>query len=279
MSELEKQLQANNMSTPQVQNIDGPDAPEPAQAKMKSMGEKLEGQVQRSGAPPAHVVTPSDSARQGPASFWPSRLYTTDPRDKKYQLRAGLVDERGVIPNIGQVQVGEEFMNYMADKEEQMQLADFRQWMLDNVVDLSNPVSQEYWVKMFPELVNDKIELFEKQLDKAKRLAMINLRGPKDPEDFVLIWKIDKGLEKLPNFAPWDPRFVPEEKDMMRGLFNIKRFFPQSSLQTQGGAPSRSFNWKRPLVPGTQTSQTSPLNYPNTAPGISRFYLRGLGAQ
>lgn len=221
-------------------SVDGPDAPNVGREKYRKMADKVDSAVNSFGNPPAVAVTPANANATSAFSAYPSTLYTTDPqRDRRYNLRQQLVEPNGVVPGVGLATVGEDYFDYISDKAKQTQLAQFRAWLLGEVIDTSTPEKAEYWKGKFPELFKDKQDLLERQMDLHKQFALIQLRGPQDMDDFYLIWAKQQGLVKLENVAPWDPKFVPQEESMYKGLFNLKRFFPSGN---------KPWSWKLPLL-------------------------------
>lgn len=255
-------------------SISQTDAPETPQGQLVTQGDRLDSAINKYGGPPAHKMRESQVGdRAGPASYWPSRLYSTDPRDAKYQLMRSFINKEGVVPGVGLSHTPDQFWDYAYEKHQQMQLADFRNWLLTTVVDVSGPEKQAYWKSHFPELFNDKLSLARDQLKLAQQMQKIQILGPENIDDYYLIYALSKGLVKVENVAPWDPRFVPKTEDMSRGLFNWKRFFPSSGIQGETGAfITRGFTWKQPFAVGGDTNYGSPLTNQNSPATIANLF-------
>lgn len=248
------------------------DAPETPQGQLVTAGDRLDSAVNKYGGPPAHKVD-AVSGGTGPASYWPSRLYSTDPRDGKYQLMRQFINKQGVVPGVGLSHTPDQFWDYAYEKHQQMQLADFRNWLLSTVVDVSSPEKQSYWKAHFPELFNDKLGLARDQLKLAQQMQKIQILGPENIDDYYLIYALSKGLVKVNNVAPWNPDFVPKTTDMSRGLFNWKRFFPSSGINGGlGNYGTKLFNWQQPFALTGSSDYGSPLTNANNPTAIANLF-------
>jgi len=215
------------------------------------------------------VQSANASQQTGFAAF-PSRLFTTDSRDHKMALMKANVDNSGVVPNVGLNMVGPEYWDYLEKKSQMMQYADFKNWLLSDVITTSTPEAQAYWRSKFPELFEEKLNILKEQLDRSARLQKIAVLGPSDMEDFILLYMIKRGQIQLPQGTPWTTDFIPAvgRSDWSRALFNPKRFFPHAgNLSTPG------FQWNNPLnpTPNGGASIPAPLSSGNTAGSVSRF--------
>jgi hypothetical protein len=215
----------------------------------------------------------STRASEGGFASFPARLFTTDPRDHKMALMKASVNDSGVVPKVGLNMVGPEYWDYLEKKSQMMQYADFKNWLLSDVITTSTPEAQAYWRTKFPELFEEKLNILKEQLDRSARLQKIAVLGPSDMEDFVLLYMIKRGQIQLPDGTPWTKEFIPsiDNSNWSRALFNPKRFFPHAAnLKTPG------FTWEDPLesVPSGRSTIPTPLSLGNTNSGLSSFVGR-----
>lgn len=212
----------------------------------------------------------SGKESQGGFASFPARLFTTDSRDHKMALMKASVNDQGVVPKVGLNMVGPEYWDYLEKKSQMMQYADFKNWLLSDVITTSTPEAQAYWRSKFPELFEEKLNILKEQLDRSARLQKIAVLGPSDMEDFILLYMIKRGQIQLPQGTPWTKEFIPAigRSDWNRALFNPKRFYPHAdNVNTPG------FAWNDPLDASAsgRTSLPSPLSTANTATGVSSF--------
>lgn len=212
----------------------------------------------------------SGKESQGGFASFPARLFTTDSRDSKMALMKANVNNSGVVPNVGLNMVGPEYWDYLEKKSQMMQYADFKNWLLSDVITTSTPEAQAYWRSKFPELFEEKLNILKEQLDRSARLQKIAVLGPSDMEDFILLYMIKRGQIQLPQGTPWTKEFIPAigRSDWDRALFNPKRFFPHA-----GSVATPGFAWNDPLklTPDGRTSIPSPLSDQNSRSGIAGF--------
>jgi hypothetical protein len=252
------------MSTLSTDAVNGPNRP--AQSNIAAAASNLQSQVNSFGND--QPVT-SDKADKGGFASFPARLFTTDSRDHKMALMKANVDDSGVVPNIGLNMVGPDYWDYLEKKSQMMQYADFKNWLLSEVITTSTPEAQAYWRSKFPELFEEKLNILKEQLDRSARLQKIAVLGPSDMEDFVLLYMIKRGQIQLPQGTPWTKDFIPSiaRSDWSRALFNPKRFFPHGASNRTPG-----FAWEDPLnsTPNGVTIPP-PLNRRNIKSSISGF--------
>lgn len=152
-----------------------------------------------------------------------------DPRDERYALRGQLLGENnatGVLPGVGLAMATDKDFEYFHKKALDAQEADFKAWFLAQM-DLSTPEKQAYWQSQFPEVFQEKQRLLESQVDIQLKLAKIRMLGPKNKEDYMLLWAIQRGFIKLPDGPLYDPS-KESVKNFHEGLFNIKKLFART---------------------------------------------------
>lgn len=215
------------------------------------------------------VQSQNASDKTGFAAF-PSRLFTTDSRDHKMALMKASVNDSGVVPKVGLNMVGPEYWDYLEKKSQMMQYADFKNWLLSDVIDTRSPEAQAYWRSKFPELFEEKLNILKEQLDRSARLQKIAVLGPSDMEDFILLYMIKRGQVQLPTGTPWTSDFIPAvgRSDWSRALFNPKRFFPHANVTNTPG-----FAWNNPLnpTPDGRVAIPSPLSAANDESNVRGF--------
>jgi hypothetical protein len=190
------------------------------------------------------------------ASKFPSRVAHGDPRDETMALKARMLgsNENPVLPGVGMAMATDKDFQYFRDKELAEREADFKRFFLSNI-DLSTPEKQDYYQRLYPEIFSERESLAEKQIEHQAHLMKINLRGPRNMEDWMFIYGLERGFIQIPEGPIWDP------ENLMRtsfegGLFSIRKILPRDGKYlpmapgakrfTSQYADGFEFNWKSP---------------------------------
>jgi len=95
-----------------------------------------------------------------------------------------------------EVEVGpNEFVDYMARKEAEIQKHNFWNWSTRQF-DTKNPADLEKYNKLFPEVVGQQEQIIDHYLELAGRLHKIRLRGAQTKDDMYLLYLVDQGYIK-----------------------------------------------------------------------------------
>lgn len=195
---------------------------------------------------------------QANAEF-PVQLSTTDPEDQKWATMQKIIQQggaepaaRGVVPGIGQAIVPGEFWDYVQRKENADLLAQFQQFVLQQV-DLSKPESANWWFTRFPWIRDLKLKEIDEQADLQKRFAQIQVTGPQNEEDFMLIWMREQNLIKVAE-TPLDK--LNESQDIISKTYK-KGFFSPLARKIPATEPLPAWyakrQWQDPVF-GTQSA-------------------------
>jgi hypothetical protein len=194
--------------------------------------------------------------RNTTASKFPSRVGHGDPRDETMALKAQMLKEsgdNGYLPGVGIAHATNADFQYFRDKELSEREADFKRFFLSNI-DLSTPEKQDYYQRLYPEIFSERESLAEKQIEHQAHLMKINLRGPRNMEDWMFLYGLERGFIQVPKGPIWDPENLLRNT-FEGGLFSIRKILPRDGykIPTITGAfksPQYSdgyeFNWKKP---------------------------------
>jgi hypothetical protein len=219
---------------------------------------------------------------QANANF-PVQLSTTDPEDQKWatmqkimQQGGQVPNERGIIPGIGQAIVPGAFWDYVARKENADLLAQFQQFVLQQV-DLSKPESANWWFTRFPWIRDLKLQEIETQAELQKRFAQIQVTGPQNEDDFLMIWMREQELIKVAE-TPLDKLY--ESKDIVSSTYKQGFFSPlakQIPATESYPAVVAKRKWTNPVF-GVQPASFPGLTgtYPN-AGALAGLYNPSVG--
>jgi hypothetical protein len=193
------------------------------------------------------------------ASRFPSRVGHGDPRDDTMALKAQMLKDGPVLPGVGMAYATNEDFQYFRDKELAEREADFKRFFLSNI-DLSTPEKQDYYQRLYPEIFSERESLAEKQIEHQAHMMKINLRGPRNMEDWMFLYGLDRGFIQVPQGPIWDPENLLKTS-FEGGLFSIRKILPRNPTgvpaisnaytnramnQTKG----KMVDWKNPVSGG-----------------------------
>jgi hypothetical protein len=213
---------------------------------------------------------------------FPVKMGTSDPEDKKFALMQKLVNNNGVVPGVGQNVVGSEFFDYMQRKMDVTQQVAFKEFLMKQV-DWSRPESQEYWVNMFPWMLEERLAEINRVCELQKHKARIEVAGPSTPEDWQFLYLEQTGnivvpnvpVHELPKAAVAGSRYNDPEKGYERGMFSpmvnyIPPFKTGSTQNHPGYQPVNHVTWDNPTGAGTPPTGGT-LSMPNNLPAFIPF--------
>jgi len=226
--------------------------------------------------PPNLFKVPDSSSADGSvASQFPVQLGSTDPEDEKYGLRSQLV-QGDTVPGVGLAIADDGYFNYAQRKREEAMMYEFYQYVMSQA-DLSKPESAAWWFEHFPWMKEWRLEEIDRQAEIQKKLAKIQITGPQNEEDWMVIYLKKQGIlgdKDVPLTQLNTPQYAANFKAGMFSIFSQ----PQNTILTSqtGGINSTSTNdgnlsgseswktiWGNPLGVSTQ-SRVIPGLGPNT---------------
>ena len=233
-------------------------------------------------ATPTNIFNVSNEANRSVVKNvnFPVKMGTSDLEDKKFALMSKLTDKDGVVPGIGQNIVGEDFYNYMGRKMDNAQEVAKKAWLMKQV-DWSRPESAEYWINMFPWMLEERLAEVNRVCDLQKQQARIEIAGPSTPEDWDFLYNKQRGLivvpdtpvHKLPE-AHNAPGYTAGD-EYSRGMFSpmVNYMPPYDGQDTLGKAaymPVNTLTWDNPNGNGTAPRNTA-LGIPTDLPAYLKF--------
>lgn len=220
------------------------------------------------------------------ASRFPNEIEKGRPEDERYALKGQLLKEGGgagpYIPGVGLAMATDSDFEYFRNKALDAQEADWKAWFLSQM-DLSTPEKQAYWQANFPDVFQERQRLLEKQVKIQFDLARIRMLGPKNKEDYQLLWAIQRGFIKVPEGPLFDPTKLQQQK-FHEGLLNIKKLFARSGTGRVGAydpSSGGSLSSSAPASSNFNVNWLDPLGTVDRAPGqnysgITNFSQIGL---
>jgi len=205
-------------------------------------------------------------------SQFPVKLGSTDPDDKRYNLQNQLVgaNASGAVAGYGQAVLDSTFFDWAKRKQEQATLHDFYGYMLNNA-DLQKPESAQWWFSKFPWMKDLRLQEIDREAEVQKRLAKIQVCGPEDEEDFMVLFLKKQGLLRTSGKPLYELGDVKEGPDSIyKNPFNFKPgyFNPFARSPQPTSQDDVRLDWKNPVSLKPPTSGTAiPSAFPT--PGFT----------
>jgi hypothetical protein len=154
-----------------------------------------------------------------------ARYLEKDEYDTIYAIKATIAQapQPAAGPMQGQRtwEITDKEAKWHLDKVKQLELINFHNFLRDTYnIDASNPVMMKWAQEMFPDFWKMREEVIDDNAEIQKRLAKIRLMGPRDKDDFTLLFGIATGRVAVPMGALWDPQGQMQPGVPARGLFN-----------------------------------------------------------
>lgn len=201
---------------------------------------------------------------------FPVKLGSTDRDDKKYNIRSQLVSgpTGAEVPGVGMAVADDKFFEYADRKQQQQILYEFYNFMMAQA-DLSKPESAQWWYTHFPWMRKLRLDQIDKEADLQKTLARIQVTGPENEDDFMLLFLIRNGTISPPDYSVNKMgQQAPVATSYQEGFF--------SSLLNPLKAPWANPSWN--FLGGNQNQIKVPWSNPTTDPiGYQNAGFTGLG--
>lgn len=195
---------------------------------------------------------------------FPVQLGSTDPEDVKYKLRAQMVGDNGVVPNVGQAMVGPEYFDYITRKQDAAEYTMFQDYLMKQA-DWSSPEATEYWVSKFPWMLEKRLSEVDRVIELQKIQAKINITGPQSEQDWMFLWNKQRGIITVPSTAvhnlSMDTDYTPN--NYTKGMFSpMVDYIPPFTSVGQKRQPNNKITWSNPMAHGPDLAANTGVHAP-----------------
>lgn len=178
----------------------------------------------------------------GVAGRYPIQLGSADPEDVRIALRQQNIGANGVVAgNMGIALAGDREFEYLQRKKEEVFYSQFLSY-INAQADLSNPATAAWWFERFPFLKEKRLEEINREAEKQKRMAQIQVTGPQNEDDFFLMYLVKQGLVSLPTeplTKLWETtRYDTNRTNYTKGMFSPLSVNPQAGIADAVGLPT-----------------------------------------
>lgn len=170
----------------------------------------------------------------GIAGQYPIQLGSADDYDIRAALKQSTINATGVVEtetgaSMGIAIAGDRDFDYLQRKKEEVFYSQFLA-SINAQADLSNPASAAWWFERFPFLKEKRLEEINREAEKQKRMAQIQVTGPQNEDDFFLMYMLQQGLIAQPTKPLTkmyeDPRYSANTLNFTKGLFSPLSYLP-----------------------------------------------------
>lgn len=133
----------------------------------------------------------AQTAEQYPTKF----LRQQEEQDRLQQLKYDLQKLQGTagVTPYGKLQWSDDVGYWLLRKEEAAKKAQFQQWFA-NQYDKWGPAQKKIARQLYPQFYEERMRTLEDNLEMAKKVARVRLRGVESAEDLALEFAAQKGL-------------------------------------------------------------------------------------
>lgn len=182
---------------------------------------------------------------------FPVQLSTTDPEDSKFALRQQTVTNEGVVPGVGLAIADSNYFDYAKRKVDAETLFQFQQFMMQQAK-LDTPEAASWWFEHFPWMRQLREDEIKKQAELQARYALIQINGPQNEEDFLMLWMKDNDLIRVANVPV---HMLGQAQGITAGNYQTGFFGRVAQKFLQGMLPTKTDNqaalvsWANPIAP------------------------------
>jgi hypothetical protein len=198
----------------------------------------------------AKNIVQLETMNDGIAGKYPIQLGSADPDDVRVALKQQFVGSGGLVSGVGLAIAGDRDFDYLQRKKEEVFYTQFLAY-INAQADLTNPASAAWWFERFPFLKEKRLEEINREAEKQKRFAQIQVTGPQNEDDFFLMYLKDQGLIAEPtqplNKMYADGRYKTNAESFTRGLFSPLSTMPNKNAPGMPDTVSSVPAWKNPF--------------------------------
>lgn len=164
----------------------------------------------------------------------PATYASYDQEDDRALLKSHLAENKV----FGDVFLEDRDYEFLRRKRAELEEEQFERWFA-STLDFNNPHDVEFAKTLVPEFITRREEEIREKLTLMEKIALINLRGPTNKEDLMLIYAVQQGtinLKILDNI--WDPQTadrIPPSAELVPGLLNARKWKIDPASTMVGG--------------------------------------------
>jgi hypothetical protein len=167
----------------------------------------------------------------------PAKYYERDDRDDYYEAKAAVTKEAvagtgaGAIGN--KVLVTDDDIKYLLDQRKKEELYNYDQWFYQTFRPGADPNKLALARDLNPDWFKRREQEINQQIEIAKKLAKLGLRGPRNQKEVELMYAIDTGRVQVPDLDMLFPEKAAlktnlaayeKARSVTQGFFNPRRY-------------------------------------------------------
>lgn len=192
----------------------------------------------------------------------PAKYFQKDERDDYYQTKSAVTEDIGTGRALGnQVLITDEDIKYLQSQKTKEELSIFDRWCYETFQPGADPNKIALFRELNPGWFERRETEISKQIDIAKKLAKLGLRGPRTQEELYLMYALDQKMITPPDL---DMLFPEKAKVKMANLNDARK----KQMLTQGYWNPRQYTKQRGVSARKLDSTVQPFITPDgAAPG------------
>lgn len=183
-------------------------------------------------------------------THFPYQPYEEQEAEKTLRLKQALIAARSVEHSgagrnnvLVQDVIDEKEMNIWIQKSEESQLLDFDAFIETNYLGGNDLYKQKLIRELYPEYYERRLKLIDQHTAIQRELAHMKLYGgPRSKEDLRLLYLLSTGQISVPTQVAFDTTREADAKIYLRGYFNAKYLFTDTTLAHQPALGAFSHN-------------------------------------
>lgn len=160
---------------------------------------------------------------QSGVNSYPAKFFNRTETNDKLEL---LQSASALAKNTGleQPSFDRDLLNVIKQQRKDADYVKFDTWIQENF-DITDPVTLRLLNEINPDFLHIRQSEIERQYDMAKRYELINLRGPRNQDDLILLWQVNSGMVQRPKLAMTLENDAGKvQTEIKRGFLNTRRY-------------------------------------------------------
>lgn len=166
----------------------------------------------------------------------PAKYFEKDPRDEYYETKKLLTKAIGDEALVGfgnQLPVTDADIKYLIDQKTKQDLWTYDKWFYETFKPGSDPNKLRLYREMNPQWFQRRETEIKREIEIAKKLAKLGMRGPRTEEEIQIMYALDTGRIEAPDLDRLFPELMNKrnkdiietnKRSVTQGYWNPRRY-------------------------------------------------------
>lgn len=187
----------------------------------------------------------------------PAKYFEEDKKDEYYEAKklvTAAAKDKDTIGLGTEVLVTPEDIDYLIRQKTKSDLIDYDTWFFQTFDPKSDPNKLKLFREMNPEFFNRREQEITKQVEIAKKLAKLGMRGPRTTQEIELLYALDTGKIDAPDLDMLFPEKAVlkdkakieeyNKKAVTQGYWNPRQYTKDATIQKRNVYSDSQFLFK-----------------------------------